>query len=115
MNTNLNREGDLYEIIEFCGKRYEIRYGYYADLERDRMDPVPIYPLFYESPEYSPEGYPIATRIQIPCDEYQLRDENINNEECADCKYFECGENGKFGLCKCENRRLNIQDGGDFK
>ncbi len=108
MNTNLIREGDLYEVIEFCGKRYEIRYGYYEDYERDRIEPVPIYPLFNENPEYSPGGYLIATRMQLPCQEYQLRDKNINNEECADCIYFECGENSKFGLCRCEKRRIRI-------
>lgn len=115
MNINPNREGDLYEVIEFCGKRYEIRYGYYADFERERMDPVPIYPLFHENPEYSPDGFPIVTKIQIPCDEYRLREQGVDNEECADCIYFECGENGKFGLCKSEKRKIYIKNGGESK
>ncbi len=107
-NTNKIREGDLYEVIEAYGHRFEILYGYYEDFERDRIEPIPIYPLFYEKPLYSSAGFPLATKMQEPCKRYALRDPNIDNDRCADCKYFEREKNNVIGICKCEERKQNL-------
>ncbi len=98
------REGDLYEIIEIYGRRFEIRYGYYEDFERGRIDPIPIYPLFHEEPIYSSDGFPFATKMQEPCSKYTLRNEHINNDRCADCIHFYTENDNIIGLCK------NIKD-----
>ena len=35
------KEGDLYRLIELHGKAFEIRYGYYEDIDR-QYDPMEI-------------------------------------------------------------------------
>ncbi len=44
-NSSPPREGDLFKIIELHGATFEIRYGYYEDIDR-KYDPVVIYPDF---------------------------------------------------------------------
>jgi len=99
------RDGDLYEIAEVYGHRFEIRYGYYEEYERGRIEPLPIYPLFRETPAYSPEGYPLATKMQEPCEDYILKKEGIDNERCADCIYFHNEGKNIIGICKCEKKQ----------
>ncbi len=110
-NTEQIREGALYEVIEAYGHRFEILYGYYEDFERDRIEPIPIYPLFYETPMYSKDGFPLATKMQEPCKHYSLRNEKIDNERCADCKHFQSENNAVIGICKCDGRIVNNDSG----
>lgn len=98
------REGDLYAVIEAHGKRFEIYYGYYEEYERGRIEPIPIYPLFNVTPVYTDEGYPFTTSMQEPCCRYSIRDPNIDNERCADCKHFYNEDKCKIGICKCRER-----------
>ena len=49
------REGELYKRLELFGRAFELYYGYYEDYERERGEPVPIYPDFQKSPEYTPD------------------------------------------------------------
>ena len=44
------KEGDLYRFIELHGKAFEIRYGYYEDIDR-QYDPMEIYPDFLKNPD----------------------------------------------------------------
>ncbi len=108
-NTENICEGQLYEIIELYGTRFEIRYGYYEDFERAHTDPLPIYPLFHQSPVYTPDGYPFATKMQEPCDKYSVRVDGVDTERCAECIYFQAEADCTIGICKCEERRLNTE------
>ncbi|MBE6697948.1 MAG: hypothetical protein E7581_05440 [Ruminococcaceae bacterium] len=100
---NKAREGDLYGIVNVYGKIFEIRYGYYEDYERNSKynDPVPVYPDLYKSPEYSNEGYPIVTQMQVVCEHYSG---NLTEGRCGLCPHFQKGER-LFGLCKCSKRQ----------
>lgn len=99
------RAGDLYEIVELYGHRFEIRYGYYEEYERDHSEPIPIYPLFKENPAYTKDGYPLATQMQEPCKEYKLRDKDVDNDRCADCIHFHSKNDNIIGICKCEENK----------
>ncbi len=105
-------EGDLYEIVEAYGHRFEILYGYYEDFERDRIEPIPIYPLFYETPMYSKDGFQLATKMQEPCEYYTLRNPSTDNDRCADCKHFQSENNAIIGICKCDSRKIKHNDSG---
>lgn len=99
------KEGDLFKIIHSHDKTFEIRYGFYE--ERDRQgryaEPMAIYPDFIKYPQYTEQGVPFATAIQIPCQYfYGNQDENST---CEDCNFYRpCEE--LLGLCTCpENQK----------
>ena len=58
------KEGDLYKIITVFGKTFELRYGYYAENERQSKfnEVTPIYPDFRKDPLHTMEGYPFVTQ-----------------------------------------------------
>ena len=97
------KEGELYKKIELDGKVFHIYYGYYDEKERNSKynDPVPVYPDLYKSPEYSNEGYPIVTQMQVVCEHYSG---NLTEGRCGLCPHFQKGER-LFGLCKCSKRQ----------
>ena len=64
------KEGDLYREIELWGRSFEIRYGYYEEIDR-QYDPMEIYPDFLQNPVYTEEGYPFVTLMQEPCQHFQ--------------------------------------------
>lgn len=99
-------EGTLFKNISLFGKNFEIRYGYYADYERDdeENDPIPIYPDFLQSPAFTDDGYPFVTQMQDLCPHGESDQPNAC---CADCPYFQHGDE-LIGICRCEkNRRLD--------
>ena len=93
------KEGDLYRILEIGGARFEIRYGYYEELDRvgKYNDPIPIYPNFLENPQYNNEGYPFVTEMQDTCVYY---DGCKTQEFCSACSYFQA-EDDLIGTCRC--------------
>ena len=98
------QEGDLFKIIEAHGKRFEIRYGYYEDVDRQNpyLDPIEIYPDFLKNPLYTENGVPFVTAIQKPCEYFrgELDEENT----CYQCAYYErCEE--LLGVCKCKENK----------
>ena len=102
---NTVREGDVYKIIELCGKRFELKYGFYEDYERESEfgEPIPIYPDFTKAPIYTDDGYPFVTQMQNLCEYGESR---VRNEACCvDCKHFRHGDE-LIGLCQCEERRI---------
>ncbi len=107
-----NKEGALYELLTVAGERFEIRYGYYADYERERWEPMPVYPDFIKEPRYTAQGEPFATRTQDACESYAPRASDASEAWCADCAHFESGQ-GNIGVCKC-NRR-SIRNGKEKK
>lgn len=95
------QEGDLFKVIAYMGRQFEIRYGYYEEKDR-KFEPIPIYPDFYETPVYTDDGTPFATAIQHPCKWFKGRkDENSTCEECA-C-YQKCEE--LLGICTSSHNK----------
>jgi len=95
-------EGELYRTVTTFGKTFVLRYGYYE--ERDRQsplcEPAVIYPDFVKQPEYADDGRPFVTVMQDACGDYRGQSRRTADTTCADCRYFEQGEEW-FGLCTC--------------
>lgn len=99
------KEGDFYKEVTVFGKTFRLRYGYYESFERESPfnDPMPIYPDFIKEPHYTAEGEPIVTAMQDTCEFYH--EKNDEDSSCADCAFFEPGED-LFGVCRCpQNKR----------
>lgn len=106
-----HKEGDLYKIITAHGVTFEIRYGYYEEIDRVNQRPMEIYPNFLENPVYSTEGIPFATAMQNPCKHFKLRskecDEGADNT-CYQCSHYEkCEE--LLGVCRCKANRKTLE------
>lgn len=97
----MNKEGDLYKIVNVFGRAFELYYGYYD--ERDRLskynDPIPIYPNFKENPVYTDSGQPFVTEMQDTCIYYNGKK---NEEACFYCEFFKKGEE-LIGICTNDN------------
>ncbi len=104
--NNAPKEGDLYKIVTTFGKTFELKYGFYD--ERDRQsplcEPAIIYPDFLKEPLYTDEGEPFVTMMQDACVSYNGGAKRTSDTACAECKYFEQGEEW-FGICKCPKKR----------
>lgn len=98
------KEGELYKIVTTFGKTFELRYGFYD--ERDRQsplcEPAIIYPDFLSEPVYTDEGNPLVTMMQDACERYSGSAKRTPDTTCADCKYFQRGEEW-FGVCSCSD------------
>lgn len=102
------REGELYKTITVAGHSFDLRYGYYEEYERSLGPPVVVFPNLIVSPLYSPEGHPLATQIQDPCQYFELA---AGREEhwCGDCAYF-FGEHPEIGECRCKHHKIIPQE-----
>ena len=102
------KEGDLYKAVNTYGRTFELRYGYYEECDRQSplCDPVVIYPDFIKEPVYTDDGAPFVTMMQDACRSYKGDAKRTVDTTCADCKYFERGEEW-FGVCKCKLRKKN--------
>ena len=104
------REGELYKVVTAYGKTFELRYGYYEECDRANplCEPSVIYPDFLREPVYTDNGEPLATVVQDACDSYRGEAKRTGDTTCAECKYFQCGEDW-IGLCTCsKNKRDRI-------
>ena len=99
------REGDIHKVITVQDQTFEIRYGYYEDYEREKWDPIPIYPDFIKDPMYDKDGYPFVTSMQYACKYYVSKQKN-GDSWCADCIYFP-DEKQEIAVCRCSNNKLN--------
>ena len=97
MNMGKHRDGDLYRRVTVCGKTFDLRYGFYEEYERERGEPVPIYPDFVREPLYTEDGAPFVTAMQDVCGQYLGGDPTLG---CYGCKYFAQGEE-LIGTCRC--------------
>lgn len=104
MNGHLPREGDIHEVICIGGHSFTIRYGYYAESERETTDPIPIYPCFITAPHYTEEGHPLVTRIQDACEHYLAGEGSAGDGWCADCIHC-TSEHAEIAVCHCPHRR----------
>jgi hypothetical protein len=99
------REGELYKVIKLHGAAFEIRYGYYEEIDRTG-EPTEIYPDFIENPTYTVDGSPFVTLMQDACPHhYSCR--TATEPDCGSCQYLERGED-LIGICRCpHNQRAN--------
>ena len=97
------KEGDLYKIIELHGVRFEIRYGYYEEIDRQN-EPMEIYPDFLKSPAYTDDGFPFVTLMQNPCEEYRQRGTDVDHD-CGSCFYMESGDE-LIAICRCPKKQV---------
>ena len=98
---NKIRDGDLYKIIELHGKVFELRYGYYEEFERERGDPLPIFPDFKNNPVYTKDGFPFVTQMQELC---QYGSSSFKDGCCVDCAYYKQGDD-LIGICTNEKNK----------
>ncbi len=102
------RENDIYNMIELHGRQFEIRYGYYEEIDRE-YEPVPIYPDFIKEPVYTDAGEPFVTLMQDACENYEPNGKS-SDRDCGTCAYTERGDD-LIGICKCEkNKKININN-----
>ena len=108
---NIPKEGTLYKVITTFGKTFELKYGYYEECDRQSplCRPVVIYPDFIKEPVYTDSGEPFVTMVQDACKSYMGETKRTPDTTCADCKYFERGEEW-FGVCKCPYNREGKTD-----
>ena len=110
-NTNRKRpkEGDLFKVITAYGKTFEIRYGYYEECDRNLKDaePMEIYPNFIENPQYTDEGIPFVTEMQVSCKHYKGK--IYEDSVCGDCAFYNrCEE--LLGICNCPEKKISKED-----
>lgn len=96
------KQGDLYKVVEIMGVRFELRYGYYDEMDKfgKYPEPIPIYPDLKSEPVYAEGNIPIVTAMQDVCEHF------IGDEEggCGECQHYERGEE-LFGCCRCPNNK----------
>ena len=99
-------EGELYKVVTTFGKTFELRYGYYGECDR-KYDPDVIYPDFIQDPVYTDDGTPFVTMMQDVCECYRGNAKRTPDTACAECKYFQRGEDW-IGICLCQKKgRIN--------
>lgn len=97
------KEGDLYRVVTTFGRTFELRYGYYDDIDRNG-EPDIIYPDFTKSPIYTKEGEPFVTMMQDACGHFRGKRKRTEDSICSECAYFKQGEEW-FGICTCPQSR----------
>ena len=100
-----HKEGDLYKVVTTFGKTFELRYGYYGECDR-KYEPNVIYPDFLCEPLYTDNGEPFVTMVQDACKSYRGETKRTVDTTCAECKYFQRGEDW-IGICTCLNNKKN--------
>ena len=101
-------EGQLYKVIQIEEHRFELRYGYNEEFEREHCHPVVLFPNMEEDPRHTRDGYPIVTAVQEPCEHYSVPPDQIPEQWCADCIYYP-GIHQEMGICSCQARRKKVK------
>lgn len=106
MDIHSIKEGDLYKTVTAGGHTFELCYGYYEDYERERGEPVVIYPDLKNEPVHSGEGYRLVTAVQDICPMFAPREAGCEEAVCSDCIYYPDSK-AHIDICTCEqNRKL---------
>ena len=107
-DKNSHTEGELYKKVCTFGRTFELRYGYYAECDRESplCEPIPIYPDFLKDPQYTDGGEPFVTVMQDTCDNYEGNTSPTPDTTCSECKHFLQGEEW-FGICKCPMNQMH--------
>ena len=99
------REGDVYAIVDVFGRQFELKYGYYDDMDRAGPPDI-IYPDFIKSPIYTDTGEPLVTMMQDACPHYKSSAKRTDDATCGECKFFNRDKEW-FGLCRSKKNRKN--------
>lgn len=99
------KEGQPYKTITVGGHAFELKYGYYADRERELCPPVVIFPDLNATPLYCGEGYPLVSQIQEICRHYTAAN-GYDDRWCGGCIYYS-SEHREIGICRCKHRKIN--------
>ncbi len=99
----LPAEGTLYKVYTVGHHSFEIRYGYYTEEERGRVEPLPIFPDLKHNPLFTKAGEPVVTLLQSPCEHYLPKDPRRREEWCGDCTYYSGGR-AEIGICRCHHK-----------
>jgi len=102
-DPGLPQEGALYKDLTVAGHKFELRYGYYEECERQMCPPVVIFPDLMAQPLFSEEGYPLVTQVQDACPYYRAN-QGTEDHWCGDCIYYS-GAHREIGICRCAQRR----------
>ena len=92
------KEGDIYKVIKIDEHTFELRFGFYADFERESGEPVVIYPDLVNNRYYTSDGKRIVTAIQDPCNRYRVSSHTPRDECCNDCDHYKTSGDD-IGLC----------------
>ncbi len=103
--VSVPREGELYKVIDVDNKTFEIHYGYYEESERDKVEPLPVFPDLKKNPVYTADGKPIVTAIQEPCEYYAPKSEERSEEWCGDCISY-LNRDKEISICGHTERML---------
>ncbi len=102
--TKKIKDGDVYKVVSIDNITFEIRYGYESPKAKENgWELMPIYPDFYENPQYTFDGYPFVTVYQGICRYYAPKEKVSGEDWCADCKWIEKRET-YIGVCRCVER-----------
>lgn len=96
-STHDPREGEIYKVVTTFGKTFELKYGYYSEIDRAGSPDI-IYPDFLTDPIYTDGGERFVTMMQDACEEFSSPTQRGEDTTCAECKYFMRGEEW-FGIC----------------
>ena len=95
-------------MVTTFGKTFELRYGYYDDIDRNG-EPDIIYPDFTKTPVYAEKGEPFVTMMQDACERFKGEGKRTTDTTCSECRYFKRGEEW-FGICTCpKNKQADSQ------
>lgn len=100
------KEGDLYRTYQIDGHRFDIYYGYYDESERDRVEPLPIFPDLKQKAIHTETGERIVTSLQLPCPHYSPKDPDRPELWCGDCCSY-AGGRAEMGVCTNVNNIYN--------
>lgn len=97
-------EGALYQSLSVGGHTLELRYGYYEESDRALGEPVVLYPDFSALPLYDPEGRPLVSAVQEPCEHYRPLLAELPEDCCSDCIHYP-DTRAEIAVCDCPARR----------
>ena len=92
------QEGDLYKVIRIEDNIFELRFGYYAEFERQTGEPVVLYPDLIREKRHTKDGRRIVTAIQDACSGYQGPIHHVTEACCSDCVHY-IRPNEEIGIC----------------
>lgn len=100
------REGEVYKTVVTFGRTFELRYGYYDDIDRNHPPDI-IYPDLIRFPVYTDSGEPFVTMMQDACRRFHGSVGRTSDTTCADCDHFVRGDEW-FGICgNINNKKIN--------
>ncbi len=98
------KEGDIYKILSVGEHIFELRYGYYESFERERGEPVVLYPDLKSNSLYDHEGCRIVTAVQDACEHYSALKNREQEGVCSECIYYPESDTD-IGICTCKETR----------